>query len=388
MPVIMQRRPIRPGTPVAPLSALCVSLGLTLAAASANAAVEVADDIIVTGSACVGVDCESPGETFADAELRLQENNTRAAFVNSATTGSIGKRWYLVANDTANGGNNHFSIAVDTYGNHALHLRPGASGGAALGRYSSYSATESGQISVGSDSLQRRVIHVATPEEASDVLTVGAMQDFSLLQERRAQLDQLQALLALLRERVTALETGDADGDGTPNIDDDHPLADTHRRRGGVAVDVVPATESSTCSVASLAPSPTTEENRPLPYVSSREIDFTLTGCAPGESVEVELDFGEAFPGLAVAYKVVEGNWTPIPGARVSGSKVRYTLVDNGPLDTDPADGEIHDPVAVAMSEAALAIPAGTPVGYALLSLALSLLGSGALRRRGRRGAR
>jgi hypothetical protein len=70
----------------------------------------IADDLIVQGSACVGLDCVA-NESFGFDTLRLKENNTRIKFDDtSASTGFAATDWQLTANDSASGGANKFSI--------------------------------------------------------------------------------------------------------------------------------------------------------------------------------------------------------------------------------------------------------------------------------------
>jgi hypothetical protein len=68
------------------------------------------DDIIVQGSACIGVDC-AVNESFGFDTLRLKANNTRINFLDtSASAGFPNHNWQLTANDNASGGLNKFSI--------------------------------------------------------------------------------------------------------------------------------------------------------------------------------------------------------------------------------------------------------------------------------------
>lgn len=67
-------------------------------------------DLIVQGSACVGVDCTS-SENFGYDTIRLKENNLRIKFQDTSNSGSFPTNdWQLVANDTNNGGADRFSI--------------------------------------------------------------------------------------------------------------------------------------------------------------------------------------------------------------------------------------------------------------------------------------
>lgn len=75
------------------------------------------DDLIVDGSACIGMDCLN-GESFGFDTLRLKENNLRIKFDDtSSETGSFPNNdWQITANDSSNGGANKFSIDDITNG--------------------------------------------------------------------------------------------------------------------------------------------------------------------------------------------------------------------------------------------------------------------------------
>jgi len=69
-----------------------------------------ADDVIIQGSLCVGLDCVN-NESFGFDTIRLKENNTRIKFDDTSTsTGFPNHDWQLTANDSASGGANKFSI--------------------------------------------------------------------------------------------------------------------------------------------------------------------------------------------------------------------------------------------------------------------------------------
>jgi endosialidase-like protein len=70
----------------------------------------IADDEIVQGSLCVGLDCVA-NESFGFDTIRLKENNTRIKFEDTSTgTGFPTHDWQLTANDSASGGAEKFSI--------------------------------------------------------------------------------------------------------------------------------------------------------------------------------------------------------------------------------------------------------------------------------------
>jgi hypothetical protein len=70
----------------------------------------IPDDLIVQGSACIGLDCVV-NESFGFDTIRLKENNTRIKFDDTSTgAGFPANDWQLTANDSANGGASKFSI--------------------------------------------------------------------------------------------------------------------------------------------------------------------------------------------------------------------------------------------------------------------------------------
>jgi hypothetical protein len=70
----------------------------------------ILDDLIVDGSACIGMDCVN-GESFGFDTIRIKENNLRIRAVDTSSTSSFPSRdWQITFNDSANGGANKFSI--------------------------------------------------------------------------------------------------------------------------------------------------------------------------------------------------------------------------------------------------------------------------------------
>jgi hypothetical protein len=64
----------------------------------------IPDDLIVQGSACVGLDCVN-GEVFGFDTIRLKENNTRIQFDDTSTSaGFPTNNWQIRANSSASGG--------------------------------------------------------------------------------------------------------------------------------------------------------------------------------------------------------------------------------------------------------------------------------------------
>ena len=85
-----------------------------------------ADDIVATGSACIGFDCVN-GENFGFDTIRVKENNLRIHFQDTSNSGSFPSNdWRLVANDTSNGGANYFAIEDSDTSRRVFEVRAGA----------------------------------------------------------------------------------------------------------------------------------------------------------------------------------------------------------------------------------------------------------------------
>ncbi|HJP92402.1 MAG TPA: tail fiber domain-containing protein [Pyrinomonadaceae bacterium] len=70
----------------------------------------IADDLIVQGSACVGLDC-ADGENFGFDTIRVKENNDRIQFDDTSTSaGFASNNWQIRANSSASGGGNFLAF--------------------------------------------------------------------------------------------------------------------------------------------------------------------------------------------------------------------------------------------------------------------------------------
>lgn len=84
------------------------------------------DDIVVKGSICVGVDCNS-GENFSFDTIRMKENNLRIRFTDTSSSGGFPTRdWEITVNDSTNGGANKFSITNVDAGTTPFTIMDGA----------------------------------------------------------------------------------------------------------------------------------------------------------------------------------------------------------------------------------------------------------------------
>jgi hypothetical protein len=95
------------------ISGILVSVALLaiLGISSTQADEVVFDDLIVDGSACIGLDCVE-GQDFSFSTLILQENNLRVFLNDTSTSASFpANDWEIIANDSANGGDSFLGFA-------------------------------------------------------------------------------------------------------------------------------------------------------------------------------------------------------------------------------------------------------------------------------------
>lgn len=86
----------------------------------------IADDLIVQGSACVGLDCNN-GESFSFDTHRLKENNLRIHFDDTSNSASFAANdWRIIANETTNGGAQYLAFGDATAGTIPFKVEAGA----------------------------------------------------------------------------------------------------------------------------------------------------------------------------------------------------------------------------------------------------------------------
>ena len=107
-------------------------------------------------------------------------------------------------------------------------------------------------------------------------------------------------------------------------------------------------------------------------------LSFSITGCTPGASVTLSMDYGSALP-IGANYWKAGTPWYRLP-ASISGSIVTFSITDGGLGDTDGAvNGTIIDPGGVATStvtgtSSGPATPVPTMPIYGLILTILGLL--------------
>jgi hypothetical protein len=125
------------------------------------------DDVIITGSECVGFDCVN-GESFGFDTIKLKENNLRIYFEDTSTSASFPTNdWRIVINDTTNGGASYFAIQDATGGTTPFKIEAGAPN-------SSLYVDDYGRLGVGTN-----IPYVEIHTVDSDTPTVRLQQDGS-----------------------------------------------------------------------------------------------------------------------------------------------------------------------------------------------------------------
>jgi hypothetical protein len=127
----------------------------------------ILDDLIVTGSLCVGFDCYN-GESFGFDTLRLKENNLRIHFQDTSTSAEFPTNdWRITVNDSTNGGASYFSIDDVDSGKSVFKIEAGS-------RAKALYVDDSGRIGFGT-STPSEDLHIAY----GDTPTVRLDQDGS-----------------------------------------------------------------------------------------------------------------------------------------------------------------------------------------------------------------
>jgi hypothetical protein len=102
------------------------------------------DDVIITGSQCVGFDCLTDGtENFGFDTIKLKENSLRFFFDDtSSSAGFPANDWRIVVNDSGSGGGNYFAVEDTTGSKTPFKIEAGA-------RTSSLFVSSTGRVGIG-----------------------------------------------------------------------------------------------------------------------------------------------------------------------------------------------------------------------------------------------
>lgn len=166
---------------------------------SATADQVILDDLIISQSLCVGLDCID-GEIFEFDTIRLKDDNPQINFVDTSSSASFPSNdWSMGANDNANAGTPTFFIK-DTTGDHlVLQIAPGTNGGIALG---ADSTLQDDSVSVGSPGAERRIVNVAAGVEDTDAVNMAQFEEYKTELE-----SSIDTQFAELTVRINALIT-------------------------------------------------------------------------------------------------------------------------------------------------------------------------------------
>lgn len=252
------------------------------------------ENVSVQGSLCVGYDCVN-GESFGSDVIRLKENNTRMRFRDISYAGEEAQSFELIANDSANEGDNYFSFehslitpllgdgvteALDSEGvlrvigvdeqvyntnNGALEpsweydnspllkfqkgVDPLTDYQAALILGKESTAVE-GAVSIGNSSLLRQIKHIAEGVNDTDILITALINNYDPISDQKIIVNQVEEEINALTIQITELENWltlaenlDTDGDGIndyKDTDDDNDGIPDSVERGDFNNDGIP----------------------------------------------------------------------------------------------------------------------------------------------------
>ena len=83
------------------------------------------DDVIITGSLCVGFDCAN-GESFGYCTIKLKENNLQLCFEDTSVGSFPTNDWKIQINDTTSGGASYFTLWDTDGGRRPFTIEAGA----------------------------------------------------------------------------------------------------------------------------------------------------------------------------------------------------------------------------------------------------------------------
>lgn len=85
------------------------------------------DDVIISYSLCIGLDCLTDGtENFGYDTLRLKENNLQIHFDDTSTGTFPANDWRIIINSHASGGASYFAVEDSTAGRVPFRIEAGA----------------------------------------------------------------------------------------------------------------------------------------------------------------------------------------------------------------------------------------------------------------------
>ena len=151
---------------------VCVAVGFgMLGAAPARAAQTIADDLVVLGSVCTGLDCTGT-ESFGYDTHRMRENNLRMHFDDtSVSAGFAANDWRFLFNDIGNAGGSYFALEDSTAGRIPFRVD-------AQAPTDSLRVASSGQVGIGTDAPAQQ-LHLKTGNTPTVRLQQDGLQGWS-----------------------------------------------------------------------------------------------------------------------------------------------------------------------------------------------------------------
>jgi len=169
------------------------------------------ENLIVQQSACIGVECLE-NEDFSFETLKVKSESPQILFDDTSSSASFpANDWQLGASDEVAGDAASFYIEDKTGQRRVLEISP--EGDVALG---SLSTVVEGAVSVGSETVSRRVAFVADATADTDAVNLRTAQSLvgtTEITTKKTELDNainaLNARLSSLADRIAALESAE-----------------------------------------------------------------------------------------------------------------------------------------------------------------------------------
>lgn len=161
----------------------------------------IPDDLVVTGSMCVGTACIND-EDFGFDTLKLKSDTPQIRFQDTSNSAGFPTNDWTMGIEDSPTDTSFFYISDAVADMIVLKLSSGASGGIAIG---AGSELEENAISVGAAGTERRIVHVADGIDPTDAVTVGQLNQFQ--NDIGTQLADLVTDLAAISARIDDLVT-------------------------------------------------------------------------------------------------------------------------------------------------------------------------------------
>lgn len=161
----------------------------------------ISDDLIVIGSACVGIDCVVDTEFDFDT-LQVKSSNPGINFVDTSSSSAFPTTDWSLGVASSQQQTSYLFIKDNSADTEVLKLSADETGGVAIG---AGSEMVNNAVSVGSNDVKRRVTHVADGVNPTDAVNLGQLQALESTFEPKV--SELETQMAELLNRVEALNS-------------------------------------------------------------------------------------------------------------------------------------------------------------------------------------